>query len=436
MYNASSRQHILVQSAGTIWNFFHDEKLGLCYSTLTKRNNWTNPVSLYKNAFKTFYVDIDREDRFHLLFQDTQGNIMYSLLDSDSFNTAPVLNSKVPAVYDKHLCLIPFKNNIHFFYVLQREDSPFLAYQVLCDGKIGNPKVIDYVTNSAVPYSLVCDKSSNVYVLYQSSDGKYLQLGYKKYSPSQKFWSEFTPVTKFLGNCESPKLVADSKDILHLCYQRQNQRQYELVYQQKVPEKNLWTNEVIVHTSAHPFDNSSILCINDDVIIYWVREDAIFYNTGSQSGNVWSKPSHYSFTAGRQLVCLHYATNNIYEADRIAVHDIPGCFIGGLKMAFYQSQTETADNLSAEDLKNLILESLKLLKAGVEDLKEGELGLKDEINKINATQQELEKELVKNNVKLNFIESQLNQIKSLSNRLDAVSIELRNIREKHSETPP
>lgn len=436
MYNTSNRQHILTQSTGTVWNFFYDEKLGICYSNLTKRNNWANPVSLVKNAYKTFYADIDQDDKFHLLFQDAQGNIIYSRLESESIVNIPVLNSKIPSVYDKHLRIIPLKNNIHFFYVLQHENSPFLAYQTLSDGKISNPKVIDYVTASTIPYSIVCDKASNIYAFYQSSDGKNLQLGFKKYNPVQKYWSEFTPVTKYEGNCENPKLVIDSKDILHLCYQRQNQRQYEMVYLQKTPEKNLWSNESIVHSSAHPFDNSSILCVNDDVIIYWIREDAIFYNTGSQSGSVWGKPSRYSFPVSRQLMCMHYSTNNTLEAGRIAVQDIPGCFIGGLKTAFYQPQSEPAENHSAEDLKNLLLESLKLLKASVEELKEGELEIRDEINKINTAQQELEKDLVKNNVKLNYLESQLNQVKALGNRLDAISSEIKNLKDKYSDVPP
>lgn len=433
MYNSDSSQHILTQSNGTVWNFYQDEKLGLCYSTLTRKNSWSNPVSLFKNAYSSFYADIDQDDRFHLLFQDLQGNIIYAKLDGETFITVPVLNSKVPSLYDKKLHISLFKNSIFLFYVLQHEKSPFLACQILSDGKAGSPKVIDYVTESSVPCAIIKDKALNIYAFYQSSDGKYLQLGYKKYNPTQKYWSEFTPVTKYPGNCEFPRVIADNKDVLHLCYQRQSQRQYELVYQQKVPDKNMWTNEVIVHSSAHPFENLSIISLNENIIVYWVREDTIFYNTGGQSGSSWSKPSRYSFPVGRQLVCLHYATNNIYEADKIAVHDIPGCFVGGLKMAFYQPQADSPESLTADDLKNLILESLKLLKDSVEELKEGELNLRDELTRLSSAQQELEKELVKSNVRINNIETQLNQVKALGSRLDALSSDVRAIKgDKHA----
>lgn len=428
MYNANSRQYIFRQSTDVLWNFYYDDKQGLCYSTLTKRNNWTNPVSLHKNANRYFFADMDQDDRFHLLFQDTQGNVNYSYLDGESIKTVPVLNSKTPSVYNKHLYLIPFRNNVLLFYVLQHESSFMLAYQTINDGKINNPKVIDYVTDSSCPYSVVCDKASSVYIFYQSSDGRYLQLGYKKYNIAQKFWSEFTPVTKYAGNCEYPKTIMDSNNIIHLCYQRKLQKQFEMVYQQKMPDKNLWTNEIVIHSSVHSFENSSILWLNDSIIIYWVRDDIIYYNTGSQSGNDWSKPAKYNSSSGRQVLCMSYRTNNIYESEKLAVRDIPGSFVGGLKLLFYQPSSGNGENLSAEELKNLILDSLKLLKANIEELRETDFNAREELTKLTNGYQELEKELVKCTVKLNFLETQLNQVKSLNSRFDSINVELKNLK--------
>jgi len=124
---------------------------------------------------------MDTEDRFHIMFQDNLGNIHYSLMDKDSIKTIPVLNSKMPTAYDKHLFLIPLRNNIHFFYVLRQESSPIFAYQNLNEDKISNPKVIDYVLENICPCSVITDGNHSIYAFYQSSDGKYQQLGYKKY---------------------------------------------------------------------------------------------------------------------------------------------------------------------------------------------------------------------------------------------------------------
>lgn len=416
MYNSDDIQYILKQSSGKIWNFYYDDKLGLCYSLLTRRNTWTEPASLQKQVFKNFFADIDREDNFHILFQDNKGNIFYSLLTEKNVKTSPILNSKSPTAYNKFLHLIPFKNEVHFFYVLHHGNSSILAHQTLNGGAVGAPKVIDYVPDSICPYSVAADKSNNIYVFYQASDGKHMQVGYKKYNSSQKHWAEFTPVTRYAGDCEFPRVITDSNDIIHICYQRRAPKQYELVYQQKIPDKNIWTNEQIIHSSSYPFENAVVICLNDAVIVYWVRNDVIYYSASDNQGAEWSKPARYNFPSGRQLMHLYYKSNSDHE--KAAIRDVPGSFINGFKMAFYHEATDSHANLSPEELRNMILESLKMLRGGIEELKESDEGIKEDIARLKLAHQNLEKDMVKCSVKLNLIENEVNQLKSLASKLD------------------
>lgn len=431
MYSSDARQFVLRQSTGDFWNFYHDNRYGICYSTLTKRNNWINPVSLHKNAYHNFFADMDLEDHFHLLFQDSQGNIHYSYIDKDSINTIPILNSKTPSAYNKHLFLIPAKNSVHIFYVLRRDSSPILAHQILSNGNTNNPRVIDYITEGNKPYSIIQDKAQNIFVFYQSTDGKYLQIGYRKYNSQKKSWSEFNPITRFDGNCEYPEIIIDSNDIMHLCYQRHNQKQFDLVYLQKTPEKNVWSNETIIYSSSHSFENASVFWVNDNVIVFWVREDTIYYSLGSQSGNTWEKPAKYNFPATHKLVCLSYKTNNIYEADKISVKTIPGSLNGGLRFAFYQQPSDNGENLTTDELRTLILDSLKLLKDGLQDLKEEETGIRDDVNQHNNRIDDLEKELVKYSVKLELVETQANSIKTLNKKVESLTAEFNSLKSRH-----
>lgn len=419
MYNADSRQFIFKQSNDKIWDFFYDERDGLCYSTLTKRSVWTEPVSLVKKLQKSFYLDMDFDDVFHILFQDTQGNLFYSRLDNQGSSTKPVLSSKNPTPYDKHLFLIPLKNHINIFYVIEHNENVMLAHQSIINGTLGTPKVIDYVANKKHPYTATYDKSGTIYVFYQSSDGKHLQLGYKKYAADQKSWSEFIPVTKYSGNCESPGVIADSNNIMHLCYQRSSNRQYELVYKQKVPDKNSWTDEVVIHSSMYPYENPSIAAVNGKLIIYWVRDDIIFHSISSNDGNTWTKPARYSFAMGKQLFCMSFKSNAAHEYEKVIAPYIPGSFINGLKLAFYHDVLSTSSsNLSAEELKNMLFDSLKYLKTSVEELKESDTAADDSISKITSLQHNMEKELIKYSVKLNSIESEINQLRSIANKLE------------------
>lgn len=437
MYSSESRQYIFKQSAGKMWNFYHDNKQGLIYSIMTKRNTWTDPAVLQKDTYKSFFADIDYEDSFHILFQDNKGNISYSLVDNGSAITVPVLKSKAPAVYNKHLHLIPFKkSNVHFFYTLQHNESMILGHQILAGGKLGNPRVVDYVSGNSCPYSVVCDKSSGIYAFYQLSDGKHLQLGYKKYLPAQKNWTEFTSITSHSDDCEFPRALADGKNIIHLCYQRRVSKQYELVYQQKIPDKNIWTNDVIIHTSAYPFHEASILCINETMIIYWIRDDIIYYSSSNDSGSTWSKPTRYGFPYVRQLVCMSYKTNSPYENEKVIVRDIPGSFVNGLKMAFYQDAAGGDNNLTADELKNMIVESLKLLKGSVEELKESDISLKAEILDLRTSQEQLEKEVTKYSLKLNLAENQINQAKSINSRFESLKGDMDEVKSRLEKEAP
>lgn len=358
MFNFHNRQYVFRQSTGELWNFYCDSRQNLCYSSLTRRGTWSNGSVFYKNAYHYFYADMDQDDTFHLAFQDNDGNILYSRLDGQSIKSVPVLNSKTPAVYNKQLFVAPFKNNTHFFYVLQHENSFMLAYQVLSNNKISNPRVIDYVSGSSLPCAVCYDKTQNIYAFYQSYDGKYLQLGYKKLNSASKSWSEFTPITKYSGNCEYPHVLIDDSGIIHLCYQRRAPKFFEMVYQQKAPDRNLWSTEEIVHSSVHSFENSSLLQEKGNITVYWVREDSIYYNSSSLSGNSWGKAARLNFPTGKQLQCICYKSNSpLTRGDAIedggtsskgaARGDItqlppafyPGTMSNGLKLAFGASDS-------------------------------------------------------------------------------------------------
>jgi len=417
MYSSAKKQYVFKRADESVINLFYDNRHGLCYSSLTRRNTWTEPVSLQKNIYQSFYADMDENDQIHIFFQDLQGNLYYTRMDRDDVKTAPLLNSKSASSYDKHLYLIAFKNVIHFFFVLRYNNSNILSHQVLNDGNISTPKVIDYITDSSHPYSVESDRSGNLYVFYQLSDNKYSQIGYKKFNPSQKTWGEFIPITRSSIDSEMPRTIIDYKDIVHLIFQRHSEKQYQLVYQQKIPDKNLWTEESVIHTSIYPFEESSIIMLNKDIIIFWVRSDAIYFSSSNDGGNTWSKPARYNFPIGKQLLCLVYKLNKPYQSERIITKSIPGSFINGLKLAFYQEGSSNTENLSANELKNMIVESLKMLRGNVEELRDSEISIKDDISQLKTTFQNLEKEIVKNSLKLNMLESDINRLKQLESRL-------------------
>jgi len=419
MFNYHERLYIFKKSDGEIISFFHDARQNICYQLLINRRTWSSPVVLHRNAYKYFYVDMDRDNVFHIVFQDNEGNINYSRLGGQTIRSVPVLNSKTPLVYDKKLFLAPLKEGVYIFYVLQHENSFFLGYQVLSGGRIGNPKVVDYVSGSSIPCSIVYDRDENIYVFYQAHDGKYMQLGYRKYTIAQRSWSEFSSITKFSGNCEYPRSLVDENGVIHLLYQRKGSRYYELVYQQKTPDKHLWSEEFVIHSSPYSFENASILNSNGDIIVYWVRENTIYYSTGTQGGYMWMRPARLSFPASRTLQCISFKANASRDN---GVHLPPGIYPGslsyGLQLAFYPG--ETSEDISRQmawagadgadgnvAAKKIIMDTFRKMQGNIDDVRESLCLTRMEISKLANSYNELKTEMNKFAIRLKMIESRL-----------------------------
>lgn len=428
MFNFHNRQYIFRQADGELWNFFYDSRQCLCYNTLTSRGVWSNAVILHKNVYRFFYAEMDWDGVYHIMFQDNNGNIQYSRLDGQSIRTVPVLNSKSPAAYDKHLYIAPLKNSTYLFYVLQHENSFMLAYQALGNTRLGTPKVVDYVSGSNQPCSIIYDHEQNIYVFYQSYDGKYLQLGYKKFNTTQNHWSDFTPVTKYAGNCEYPHAVVDSNGIIHLCYQRRAPKLFEMVYQQKAPDKNLWSRETIVHSSVHSFENASILQSQTKIVVYWVREDMIYYNTGSLDGTGWNKASRYTTQFGHQILCLCYKSNRPGGGDVSSLSPgiYPGILSNGMKLAFLmgdgsprgdgsQLNTESGAYGGSGGSDYYPEDAMSRLQESVDAIRESWSQNKKEMYKITNAYSDLKKEVDKFSIRLNLVEKVIGQLKKPGN---------------------
>ena len=446
MFNFHNRQFIFRQTTGELWNFFCDSGQNICYNTLTNTGVWSNVFVLHKNVYRHFYAEIDQDDVYHILFQDIKGNINYSRLDGQSTKTISVLNSRTPSAYDKQLYLAPLSGSLYFFYVLQHDNSFMLAYQILDDLRMSTPKVVDYVSGSSQPCSIVYDRGQNIYAFYQSYDGKYLQIGYKKLNAAQKHWSDFIPVTKYAGNCEYPHALVDSSGVIHLCYQRRTPRLFEMVYQQKAPDRNLWSAETVIHSSVHSFENASILQVQDNIIVYWVRENIVYYNSGAQDGSNWGKASRYGNQPGSQLLCLCYKSNSPRDrikGDASLVGDgslrgdgsslspgvYPGSLSNGLRLLFLSgdgslrggasslfSVNSSNANIPERNLNRFVADTLLQLQGSVEEIREGWTEARREMSQLTNAYLELKKEIDKYSIQLGMVKNQLDQNKRQLNQ--------------------
>jgi hypothetical protein len=413
MFDSKDKQFIFRQSDGSLRNLYYDSNYGLCCSKLTPGNRWSNIIPVKKDTYPDFFACMDNQDRISVLLQDKQGNIFISSMDNDSFSSNPVLNSKHPSQYDKYMEFIPVNSDLHLFYVLQHKNSHLLSHQIYTGKSTGSPRAIDYIIMGKKPYCTAMDSSQDIYIFYTASDSDKPQPGYRKLSTLQNSWSEFSPLGECDGKCKYFSALSDRSDILHISYQRtvetRGQARQELMYRQKITGRNQWTEAVSLHTSIYEFDNIHMLIVDGQTITYWVRNDNIFYCMSEDNGKTWTRPSQYNFPAGHQLLCIYYRSNNIHEKDTVNMNAIPGTLIGGLKLAFYRDKSQKLVSLPFEDFKRITSKTLEEIKGNMERIQSLQLELEKKLFKLDTLQQNMVKELIKNNVRIEIMEKRVSK---------------------------
>lgn len=412
MYSNSQKQYIIKQSTGKVINIFHKENTGICMSVLGKKNMWLENMPVIKDALPNFALHTDEADNIHILCQDRHGNILYWIYNNSTWNVTPILNSKNPSPYNKHLDIAYINKSMYFFYLLEYSGNRLLSFQTQKSHEnLSNPKVIDYVDTSKFPFKIAQDGNNIFYIFYCFVDEKYHQLGYKKFISAKEQWSEFVPLTSYQGESEILSVIIDSKKTIHVCWQKSTPAKFELIHSFKTIESDKW-EENLLYTSNSAFYDSALVVIENRMIVYWVRENSIFFCTSMDNGLKWSKPDKYIFSENRQFYCMNYKSNFPNEYDDTFFRDIPGNFSGGYKLAFVNDFSSRSDTLSPDELRVLIVSTLKTLSKNVDELKISNKDLSDKMDMLSLRQRQVELALEKAGVKTSLTDSELLKIKN------------------------
>lgn len=406
MYNYKEKRYIFTNTAKKTYTFYYDENLGLCYNTLNKYNSWNPPISLQKNIHPFFYIDMDFNDMFHIIFQDKHGNLYYSFMENSKISTVALLKSKFYAYYNKYPFLIKINSAVYFFFIIHHNDKLMLSYQLFSDNKVTTPKVIDYVPEVQIPYKAIYNNQNSIYIFYQNTCENFLQIGYKEYYLTTKKWTDYNPVTNQNSNAEFPRIILDNKNILHLIYQRKIDKQFDLVYKHKVSSKSIWSDEKVFCSSSSNFLNSSISLVNKILFAYWLRENNIYFRYSKDSGTNWSPTSKNSLSNKKHIFCAEYKTNNPSETKKTCAQEIPANYNNGFNIAFLNNYNDFEDgNISNKDSKKIDTDTFSTLKENIEDLKKNNHLLKEEIKSLKNSLKTMGIEITKNQVRISLLEN-------------------------------
>ena len=108
---------------------------------------------------------------------------------------------------------------------------------------------------------------------------------------------------------------------------------------------------------------------------------------------------------------MSYKSNSPYEIDKVFASNVPGSYVNGFKLAFYENQKNSSIDLSPVEFKNMIVDSLKLLKEAVDELKDSNCNLKKDYNNLLNQFKNLNRESTKSMLRLKYFESELRKLK-------------------------
>ena len=158
---------------------------------------------------------------------------------------------------------------------------------------------------------------------------------------------------------------------LHAVFNRRGEGLAELVYTRRSDLNLPWASPTVLATSRWDFENTSILILQDALIVFWVRDGNISYCISKDDGITFRKPARLDFPGDRSLSCSSYFTNLPGEAGRISLSELPSVYSDRLKTAFYESclvRSITGEGEAPTDLGKIIVETLNSLKNNMDNI--------------------------------------------------------------------
>jgi len=328
MYNPEYRQYILKNSLGISYHVYFEEGRGLCIRMLSDSRIWSRGYVLDKSAINDFSVILDKNDIFHFFYQTRDGNLMYGHGMHGQIETRPVLNSREPVPWPKHISLLVLDNASVFFYVLRHQNRHIISMQSVIEGKLSRPIAIDYTDNTC--YCSFCDGNGKCHLIYITSDNsknhlvhKVLNDDFSAFSISERIFSTERKINRVSAVCTEAGKI-------HVVFETHGNELFEILYLNlSNPEKT----ETLYKSREVPGCPG---LVSNGGMLYFFRtlNEDIFFRCSENNGLSWSDEAQYPL--GGNIVCFFYMSNS--RDENVFPGEIPGNFTRGYQLAFFSEE--------------------------------------------------------------------------------------------------
>ena len=384
MFNIERKTYIIKNASGRISKIAFTSNASICISSLRREKTWFEPSLsalkskggywteesvICRDVHPDFSACIDEGDNIHILCQNKSNKIIYIRLTKNMIKTTEAIADE-SGIPDRHPVIFKANGKLMLFYIAGKSPERNIVFQTQESGGIlTRPVILDNAAYMKTPYFITSGSSNCPYLFYKKKGDENILLGYKKYNEGTGLWDDFNTVFVGAGQNEILSAAVDYQDNIYMVRQTSGSAKYGIICSVRRRDSEKWTDSTIPVFGANPLYNSSILAMEDHIIIWIVKENSIYYSLSIDKGHTWGDTEAYYFNDASPLLCISYMSNMKGEYSNTFFNPLPGKITGGFHLAFLNDFCSRPENMAIDDLKELIHYSLKQNSLELDTLK-------------------------------------------------------------------
>ncbi len=330
MYDPEQKQFILKNSLGVSYHVYHENGRGLCVRMLGERRIWSRGYVLSDQAVNDFFVTLDKDDIFHFIFQSIDGRILYGHGRHGQMEVQPVLTSKDPTPWPKHVSMLICGNIFLFFYTVKYQNRYLLSVQTLREGCLSNPSVIDYVDSPDIRYAPISGNSGKCHLIYTNRENSQSRILHRVIQDDFSIFNAPRKIYTTDGDITNLSAIWPDGGHIHLLFQVSDENSFDVMYKNLSLDKS---PENLYSSKSSP-GYTGLVYSGGVINFFRITGEGIHGRISRNDGKSWSDEAAYPFGNTSSLTCFRYHTNIKKERLEFCSDELPGTFSHGYQMAF------------------------------------------------------------------------------------------------------
>lgn len=245
-------------------------------------------ISAVEKNIADYSVDMDKEDKIHLILLKDSGELFYRIHPSNKYQKKLAqLNLKVNKI--KFLTIKNIREDVHIFYMLNNKSSlsPSIYHSYYHNNCWTTKKVVDVKADKFL-YPYMIDHTQNHIYLFYSQDSNQC-YGIKKFNLDFYMWGDLDDNIKLPVSHNTSFLIND-KNIAFICYNASLYRNiYTLVrFRDLNNNSSQWSKDIPLSEATINALHPAIVVRHNYTYIIWTEGDNIVYRKTDSAVINWS----------------------------------------------------------------------------------------------------------------------------------------------------